>query len=229
MIKEMYALPGTMCNEKLWRELEQELPTGIQLKPITLPKRDNLIDIVNDVVELLPNAPVNLLGFSLGGYLASLLTTMYPDKIASLMVISNSPCALNDMELKAREMTIHWLNNFPYSGITRAKAQSMLDTSNQNEQWIQRIIDMDAELGKDTLLQQLTATTKRTDLSKSLAAVNIPKHFIASEEDPLVRIKWLTDYISKDRRAAFTCIAGRGHMLPMEQARKLAHIIEGSL
>ncbi len=221
----IYCLPGTMCTADLWLDLRTNLPADIELRHLAIPQQASVEDIVDTLAAQLPDQ-AHLLGFSLGGYLAASIACRYPSRVARLSLISNTPCALSDKERTARQATLNWLSHYRYGGLTNAKAATLLDPSSRNDERIQRIIQMDADLGADVLLQQLKATTERFDLADPLVALGIPIHFFVSREDPLINHSWLHALVARSTLMNATFVEGSGHMLPMEQPDRITNYLK---
>ena len=220
----VYCLPGTMCNQRLWQALTIELPAHIQLIHIAIPEGRSISDIAEKLLHLLPQQPINLLGFSLGGYLASYLSCYFPERIKKLLVVSNTPTQLPDSELLIRRQTLAWLEKNHYLGLPSAKAKSLLDPDNAHPDLVKCLQVMDKELGADTLKWQLTATTERQDLLPKLIQNQKAVHFYLSKHDPLNNQQWLTQAVDLENITVHLT-QGVGHMLPLEKPEELANII----
>lgn len=224
--RSLYMIPGTMCDERLWRELLPRLP-GVVAHHLVIPRGSTVSELVAGLVAQLPDWPVNLFGFSLGGYLASALATAHPDRVRRLFVCSNSPCALPAEELKQRRQLLNWVSRHGYSGISDRKIAAMLGPANRERADIaQTMRAMDAHLGEEALVSQLGATSEREDLGDSLANVPLPITFCFGEYDTLVTRPWL-DALRKHRPdTAVHEVPEAGHMLPLEQPEGLAAILD---
>jgi len=225
MLTDLYMVPGTMCNDQLWSLLERELEGQFRLLCLSLTQIDSIDALVDQMLAELPDTGVSLIGFSLGGYLASRFAVKYPERVARLLVVSNSPCALSDTEQKVRMETLNWVERFGYKGINRKKAISMLDPKSDVESIADIIVEMDNALGGSVLVQQLKNTTKRNDLLQPLLELAIPVSFYYSVDDPLINKPWLSNFKSQLPNAVFTEEQGSGHMLPLEKPEKLAEVI----
>jgi len=229
MIKDIYFLPGTMCNELLWQDLKHLINDKVTINHIELPLGENINEIVDGLLNVLPNKRICLVGFSLGGYIASYFATKFPDRIEKLFIISNTPCALNDNELKQRATAVKWLKQYGYSGISRKKASGMVDDKQQDDQVINKIIEMDNQLGASIFLSQMLTTTKRVDLSQKLIDSKISITFYYSEFDSFINKTWMAKHTSKNENAKVIIQSGSGHMLPLEQTILLKQYIEAWL
>lgn len=226
MAAPLYMIPGTMCDERLWREL---LPALSAAKPhhVAIPAGDSVEELVEKLAATLPEYPVSLLGFSLGGYLAAALATAHPGRIERLFICSNTPCALPETELKQRHQLLNWVNRHGYSGISDRKIAAMLGPGSRDRADIAETMRaMDKALGEPALVSQLAATSQRDDLADALAQLSQPVTFCFGDTDRLVTRSWLAEL--QMRRPDFVVheVPEAGHMLPLEQPLRLAEKID---
>ncbi|GHF80060.1 alpha/beta fold hydrolase [Thalassotalea marina] len=226
----VYFLPGTMCDERMWQPMLSSLTVDIDATFLSIPMLNSIEAIVDEVVLQLPNTPINLVGFSLGGYLATALAMRYPERVLNLFVMANMPCALPEAEVKERTRTINWLKTHGYKGIPQKRVLNLLDPSHHLNQGIISLIkQMDADLGGEVLTQQLKATTLRENLFTGLPNLAINKHFCAGESDALVSLSALNNYVQTDSLAKLTVLPNTGHMLPLESPSACAQWLEQRL
>lgn len=227
MKNRLYLIPGTLCNPLLWSELAVQL-NDYELVHLPIPSASNVEQLIDQFASVLPAQKVNLLGFSLGAYLASLVTLRYPEKVGRLMLVSNSPCALSGAELESRQHNLQLIERFGYKAMSQKKAEAMLDTSRLHPTEVQHIVkiirQMDSELGVEVLKLQLRITSQRKDLKTSLLGLRLPLCFVYSEQDPLINLSWINDF-AQHSHAVIHGLAGSGHMLPLEQPKVLSHYI----
>lgn len=228
----VYLLPGTMCDQRMWLPMLKKVNTtetfkqidgGIEPHFLTIANADTIDDILLDIAKQLPDKAINLLGFSLGGYLATAFALKYPTRVAKLLVMSNMPCALPDAEVRERTRTVNWIKKHGYKGIPKKRINNLLHSTNHDKTDITDLIEeMDRDLGEDILRQQLLATTQRENLFKRLPALAIPKYFCVGEQDKLVSIESLEQLTKSDPNVVLTTVANTGHMLPMESPNSAA-------
>ncbi|WP_299006196.1 alpha/beta hydrolase [uncultured Shewanella sp.] len=221
MKEKIYLLPGTMCNAKLWDKLSDLLHKEYELLHIPILSGLDLNSITDSLEEIIQEQKVNIVGFSLGGYIAAHFSTKFPHRVNKVFIISNSPCPLSSNEISGREETLKYINTYGYKGITRQKANSMLNT--QNEEIIDTIMRMDMELGEKTLKSQLKWTTHREDLFEKLAKLSINITFFYNTLDPLVDTKWLTKFADIYHNCTLLPNESEGHMLPLEEPSILSN------
>jgi len=226
MKDKLYLLPGTMCTHAMWQYLDASLKKDYDVCHLQIPNDCSLDVIASRICDLFEEPQVNLIGFSLGGYLACLIACRFPDRIKSLMVIANSPCALSQAELDQRGISESMLNRFGYKGMARVKAASLL--RDKEEPHIDLMLKMDHELGVDTLKSQLANTSLRQDLMSDLMVLPCPISFIYSLEDRLINLDWMKTLAHKQKsNITFFPVQGDSHMLPFEEVEPLLIQIKG--
>lgn len=222
MTKHLYFLPGTMCDERLWVPMLQAFEArhkgAYQYHFLTIPSEQTIDEIIEKLNQQLPNEPFTLIGFSLGGYLASAFTVKYPEKIEKLIVLSNMPCALPEKEIKERSRTVAWVKKHGYKGIPTRRILPLLDKScHSNDDIIETIKVMDATLGGDTLVHQLRATTMRENLFIALANLPVEQYYCVGRNDSLVSIQALENFTERGKKCSLLITESAGHMLPLEK------------
>lgn len=222
----LHFLPGTQCDGMLWQQVFEDLPP--RFTPISwgIPRGDNLAAIVEALHKTFPNTPLNLIGFSLGGYVASLFATTYPQRINQLLVIANAPKALPLQEILTRRQTLDYIEKNGYSGMPKTRIRQLLSPMNHQDSDIIDIMrQMDKRGGESMLVNQLSSTTQRKDLLGPLNQQSFPTKFVIGEHDNLANVNELKKSLLSDRLSIET-LENCGHMSPLESPQLLAHIIE---
>lgn len=222
---KLYLIPGTQCDERLWHSVSEALSSDCELNFLEIPMGKTFPEIAEAFSTLFSREPVNLIGFSLGGYIASYFSVHYPHLINRLLVIANSPKSLPEHELKTRRETLGLLEHFGYRGMTETRAKSMLDPANRNERLVNLLLDMDTAQGEEQLISQLRNTSERDDLGKALSVLRKPVHFYYSRDDVLVDGAWLERLDQENSAVKLIPVPGKGHMLPLEKPELTVSVI----
>ena len=120
-----------MCDERLWNYTQKALGESIILKHVSIPMEETIETIVDALAVILPEHPINLLGFSMGGYLACAFAVKYPERVNGLIVVSNTATSLLDSERQQREIALNSVTKQGYGGIPKKKAIIMLGQANK--------------------------------------------------------------------------------------------------
>lgn len=222
MRKKLHLIPGTMCNEKMWSLLIPFLPDSFELVYLDIPRKKSFDEIADHYNAILGNDKLNLIGFSLGGYIASYFSIKYPERIEKLFVISNSPTSLPVNELHQRADILKYVKTFGYKGIGRNKVINLLDPTSQTEPIIDLVLNMDKEQGEEEFISQYQYTSQRADISPALGAAPFNTHFYYSKSDGLVNSLLFSKLSDCNPKLSVICTSGSGHMLPLEKPQELA-------
>jgi pimeloyl-ACP methyl ester carboxylesterase len=215
-----------MCDERLWGFTQQAVGESLVLRHISIPMEDSIEAIVNGLAEILPEGPISLLGFSMGGYLACAFALKYPERIQRLMVLSNTANGLLETERQQREIALNWVTKQGYNGIPKKKAAAMLGSSNkEKDDLVDIIFAMDKALGEAVFIQQLKSSLDRPDLLLMLQDVKFSLCFTVGSDDALLSKAVLED-MRGSKRFDVKTVGECGHMLPLEQPELLAEMLK---
>ena len=230
-INNIYFISGTMCDERIWTDVWKQLspliPADINFIHLVIPSLNTIDEITYDLSEKIAENSC-IVGFSLGGYFASNIALMFPNKVKKLLLVSNMSSALPDKENKERLRTIQWINTHGYSGVPDKRINNLLSPYAHNNQHIKSIIQaMDKSLGKEVLVHQLKVTTQRKNLLPQLMALECPIQFCVGDTDCLVKLDRIQQHIAQSttKNKILQVLENTGHMLPLEQPERLAHTI----
>ena len=219
-----------MCNKQLWSEMLPYLETTLDLVYLDIPKGKDFEELANYYNDIIGNEKINLVGFSLGGYIATYLSQLYPERIEKLFVISNSPTCLPAEELKQRNDVLNFIKTYGYKGFSKRKIATMIDSVNhtsteQTERLIKIISQMSIDLGVTELMSQYQYTSVRKNIVKFDSNLPLHTHFYFSDSDRLVNLQWFNELKNIKQNLTLINTAGTGHMLPLEKPKELANYI----
>jgi pimeloyl-ACP methyl ester carboxylesterase len=214
-----------MCNEKLWGEVLPYLHDSLEVVYLDIPQGKNFDELAEHYNNILGNDTVNLIGFSLGGYIATYFSMLYPKRIEKLFVISNSPTNLSTEELNQRSDILKYIETYGYKEMSRKKVANLLDGANQADRLIDFILEMGSDLGESEFVSQYQYTSQRSDLCLAMKQFSFDMHLYYSENDGLINSQWLNELANLNSKLSLISTSGSGHMLPLEKPRELANYI----
>jgi pimeloyl-ACP methyl ester carboxylesterase len=228
--------PGTLCDERIFIPLWQALNSnGNSLENrafVPLQWADDLQQMLALSADRLAYFPskVHLVGFSMGGYIAALIALTYPEKVASLTLLSSTGRGLKNEDLQQRRVLLDSIKNKQYKGITQLNIEFMLHRKNHANTAITGIIkEMADDLGPSVLSAQTNATANRKDLIKKLGTQMFKTHFVIGEQDNIATVSEI-NAITESAGSLFNeVIVGAGHMLPLEKTDALASYLHFTL
>ena len=220
--RRVYLLPGIMCNEQLWSEIKPLLEMNYELIHLRIPLKSSLDEIVDYLYDSIKESKINLLGFSLGGYIAAYFACKYPQKMNRLFVMAATPCDLPKNEIIKRKKVLELNKRLGFKSLSRQKIITLLDEKNaDNEYLIDLIAKMYEDLGEEEFTHQLQSTLRREDLFEQLLNLDISMTFLYSMNDALLNQPWLKKF-ERQSSAHIIKLKSASHMLPLEEPELVA-------
>lgn len=226
MKEKIYFIPGLMTDIRLWKRLTPLLNDTYDIVHTPIPHSTNFDEIVHILDKHFDNEQINLLGFSLGGYISSYFSCKFPNRVKRLFTVSATPGTTSKEEIARRELKIEAFKNSDDFGIDIKKALSLVEEANQNdEDLLKTIVEMFNDLGRETFITQLYSTFNRVDLFEELKKLNIPIYMFYSNNDRLLDQISLKRIEKEEHNIKMLKREGTSHNIPLEYACDLANHI----
>ena len=211
-------VPGFMLDADLWSDILDDLePFG----PVIHVDTSHAPSIEDMAAATLQKAPerFDLIGFSMGGYVARAIYRLAQERVRRLVLIATS--ARGDTEIQAkRKAAVAAADPAAFRGLSRdAIRKSLAADRETDEQIIDRIRDMSLRLGGETFRRQ--TLFHRTTETDSLSAIRCPTLVIAGSKDRLRSLEEARELATAIPLARLDII-DTGHMIPLESPKELS-------
>lgn len=213
-------LPGTLCDERIWMPTWRHLSFSESMRCyVPLQWANDLAQMMSLTFDRINNfkQPVHLIGFSMGGYIASLAALDHRN-IASLTLVGYNPIGLSKEEEEQRLMIIKSINNNSYTPMSKNRLSHFLtEAEMESSEYADTITNMAVDLGPSTLKAHFTATTPRKDLTGRLAKLDIPIHLVTAEHDKIADTNSIKTFTETLENGKFSCLENTAHMMLLTQ------------
>lgn len=227
MKEKIYLIPGLMTDERLWSRLKPYLENEYELIHLPIPNSENFDEIIEILDKQISDEKINLLGFSLGGYIASYFSAKKKHKMNRLFLVASTPSSTNIEDETKRRKKLEIMKKNPFEPLGYEKAKSLLEEKNQNDEELIKIIEnMYLDLGLDTFITQMNSTFNRIDLLEDLENLNIPINFFVSKDDRLLNKESLNRLINQKSGFSVIVREGTSHNIPLEEPEYLSKLIK---
>ena len=217
-------LPGTMCDQRVWRPVRQRLEPRFSTDYIAIESevtRQGMLGLIHSAASV--GDPLHLVAFSMGGYLALEYALDNPGRVASLVTVASSAFGLTEEEAVERVRALDLLAKHDYRGIPPARINQFVHPSHQSDPDVVDVLRaMDRDLGKPVLVAQLKETSTRVSLAPRLPELDIPLLLIGADSDPFVPFTAIERMAKLIPSATAIKARNAGHMIPLEQPVWLA-------
>ena len=222
MKEKIYLIPGLMTDERLWSRIKPFLEE-YELVHIPIPHSTDFDEVLDILVNTFKEEKVNILGFSLGGYIASYFAVTYPNRVNRLFMVAATPGASQEAETQRRRQKFAVIEQEGFKGLSFEKAKSLVEKQNQDDiELIKTIQDMFMDLGKETFISQLTSTFKRIDLFEDLVGLKLPIWFYYSSDDRILNSEAIRKFKEVEHNMTIIPREGTSHNIPLEVPKELS-------
>lgn len=114
-----------MTDHRLWSRLLPILQNEYELVHIPIPHSQDFDEIIDILFDIFKEEKVNLLGFSLGGYIASYFAITYPNRVNKLFTVAATPGNSTEAEIERRKEKFVAIEKNGFTGLTYEKAKSL--------------------------------------------------------------------------------------------------------
>lgn len=214
-------LPGFLCDERLWSLLIPFFSRHYDVHKVDFKHAPNLDAMIEEVVKI-PARTIHLVGFSMGGYIAEVFCSQYPQRVQSLSLVAANVGALSEKSRTARMKMVSLLRHGKYRGISEKELDRYVHPDFlKDPQVVSPILEMSAGFSSEQYINQTLATIDRVDLGDSLNQQSFPVQIVAAADDRVVSLESLQNRHREINRSQFHVIDHCGHYVPLEQPAQL--------
>lgn len=218
-MRSLVLLPGFMCDQDLWTDM---LPDLQRLGPVhfgDVYQDDTLDGMARRVLAEAPERFV-LVGFSMGGFVARVLTLMAPERVAGVAFVATSARGYSDEERAQRQAGLGPGGRVPGAAVG---APSLHPERENDPVLLGRLRGMQQRLGREVRARQ--AALVRREGYADLERIACPALVVACRQDRLRGIAETERMARHLPRATFRVIEECGHMAPLEKPHELAGLL----
>ncbi|GGD48954.1 alpha/beta hydrolase [Malaciobacter pacificus] len=224
--EKIYLIPGLMTDERLWSRIKPLLEDKYELVHFPIPNSEDFDEINEHILNEINEEKINILGFSLGGYIASYFTLKNQHRVNRLFVVAVTPSATSPKEEIKRKEKVEAMKKEGFIPLGFEKAKSLVEEKNQSDLELISIIEnMYNDLGRDTFITQMNSTFNRLDLFEDLNQLKLPVWFFVSLKDRLLNKESLSRLLEENINLNVITREGSSHNIPLEDPDTLAKLI----
>ncbi|BAH51200.1 alpha/beta fold hydrolase [Rhodococcus opacus] len=218
MTDHVVLIPGMMCSEQLWADVEDPIRRHARIHHAVL-ERNSIASIAHNI---LASAPPNFtaIGLSLGGIVAMHLAVIAPHRITGVALLSTNARAPRPGQLHDWREAAARLDR---GGSAVSEQRRLLpDLVSKNSRTADptlnaRVLAMAEHIGREGLRAQLAAQASRIDYLDALREITCPSLVLAGEDDTLCAAPAMREIAAHLPDSTFQIIPGGGHLTPMER------------
>lgn len=233
-------LHGFLESSSIWESFVTEFGKRRQIICIDLPghgksetlaeehSMELMAEVVEQVLKELKVEKADLLGHSMGGYVALAFLEKNPEKVNKLILLNSTSAADSDEKMENRDRSIKLVQKNKQAYISMAI--SNLLTPDNNLRFQTQVDDLKKEamlFPTEGIVAALKGMKNRTDRTRVLKHFSGKKFMLTGEQDPLLDYQDIED-LAEGTRSKLYAFPG-GHLSYLEnknQFLKIVHFIE---
>ncbi|MFC3092762.1 alpha/beta hydrolase [Alteromonas sediminis] len=214
--------PGTQCDERVWFAVWKQMDMADR-RYVPLQWAESREQMLGMTKHTVGSDTVHLVGFSMGGFIASLYALEHPEQVASLTLVGYNPAGLTQADIKQRKQMAAALEKGRFRPMSDARQSQLLWRQGPHaEKAVAVNREMEHDLGGAVLKYHFQATSERPNLVSRLAATNITINLIAAEHDQIAPFADMQAVSQQLSASAFHQITASGHLSPLEQTAQVS-------
>lgn len=233
-------LHGFLESSSIWESFIAEFGKKRQIICIDLPghgkseilaqehSMELMAEVVEQVLKELKLEKADLLGHSMGGYVALAFVEKNPEMVNKLILLNSTSAADTDEKMENRERSIEWVQKNKKAYISMAISNLLTPDNNLRFQAQVDALKTEAMLfPTEGIVAALKGMKNRTDRTGVLKHFPGKKFMLTGEQDPLLDYQEIED-IAEGTRSKLYAFPG-GHLSYLEnknQFLKIVHFIE---
>jgi len=216
---DLVLLPGFMCDADLWADMLPDLARIGRVHYGDVYQDDTLAGMAQCVLEGSPERFI-LVGFSMGGFVARVLTLAAPERVIGVAFVASSARGYSAEERTRRQAGWQPGNRPPR---TNGVAAGLHPDCERDPVLLERLRSMQRRLGPEVRARQ--AALVRNDGYADLERITCPALVVACRQDRLRTFAETERMAQCLPHARFEVIEDCGHMAPLERPRELAALL----
>jgi pimeloyl-ACP methyl ester carboxylesterase len=221
-MRELVLLPGFMCDKDLWTDMVPDLQALGALHFGDVYQDDSLEGMARRVLNEAPDRFV-LVGFSMGGFVARILTLMAPERVSGVAFVASSARGYSDEERERRLKGFRPGDRPPRQAGAVSTAMGLHPDRETDPVLLDRLRGMQRRLGAEVRKRQ--AALVRRDGYADLERIACPSLVVACRQDRLRTFAETERMAQCLPNSTFSILEDCGHMAPLEKPRELASLL----
>jgi len=214
-------LPGTLCDERLFAHQTEHLADVASVEVGDVTAADTVTAMAAAVLDRTPPR-FALAGLSLGGIVAIEIIRIAPKRISRLALLDTNHNLPTPSQVATWELFGDLTRSGRFEEVTR---RYLLDSllHHQTPESKALILDMAANVGFESFLNQNAAVSTRPDNRSVLPTITVPTMVLCGSEERMCPVSVHEEIAASIPGARLVVVPGAGHLSTIDQPELVTH------
>ncbi|WP_020593614.1 alpha/beta fold hydrolase [Kiloniella laminariae] len=209
-------LPGLLCNQRLWRPQITFLGEDYVCNVPDLTRQDSIPDLALSVLQQI-RGKFNLVGLSMGGYVALEILRQAPERVKRLALIDTKARADTPEQQRRRRGLLALAGKGRFKGVTPHLMPLLIHPDRMaDESLTGPIYQMAEEVGQEAFVRQQTAILTRESHLDVLAKIKCPTQIICGRQDLITPLDCAEEIQAGIAGSELLVVENCGHLANLE-------------
>lgn len=240
--KPLVFLHGFLETHQIWDDFAEELTSQYKIIAFDLPgfgqsslienRPFTLVEVakeINQCLKEITTEKVDLIGHSLGGYVALAMVEQAPQLFSSFGLFHSTAFADSNEKKESRTKTVHFVHRNGALAFTANFVPPLFADPNHGA--VAFVRDLAIQTDQTTVIHYLEAMRDRPDRTSVLQSFNGPILFMAGAKDTVILPEALKNQVVIAKKGLLKVFEGIGHMgmfeAPKETRETLTEFLAG--
>ncbi len=222
----VYALPGLLDDERLWRHQAACLAPRHPLLTADLTRHNSIASLATAALAMAPAERFALIGLSMGGYVALEIMRQAPERVIALALLDTNARPDTEQAMEFRKGLMARAKT-DFSAVVDSITPRLVHPAHLGDESIVKVIrDMAHAVGVEAFMRQQQAIMGRFDSRPFLPAISCPTLVLCGREDALTPVELHEEMAAAIPNAHLVVIEQCGHMSALEQPQQVADALQ---
>jgi pimeloyl-ACP methyl ester carboxylesterase len=218
----LLALPGLLCDERLWRAQAAALGADRTWTSFALVPERSMAELAAAALARVPAERFALAGLSMGGYLALEIVRRAPERVAGLALLDTS-ARPDTAEASAARRSAIAQSASDFDGVVAALLPRLVHPSRLDDRALTDLVRaMAASVGRERYVGQQEAIMGRADSRPTLAAIRCPTLVLCGRDDALTPLALHEEMHAGIAGSRLVVVERCGHMSTLERPEEVS-------
>ncbi len=221
----VFILPGLLEDADAFEPMIEALRGTASCLVADLTRGDSVAQLARDALEKAGEAPISLLGHSMGGYVALEIMRTHPGRVARLALLNTHARPDTPEATETRKRLVALADKDFEGAVNTVISKAMTEKHLQDPVLAGTLGAMALAVGKEAFKRQQTAIMGRPDSRPGLGRIACPTLVVAGREDAIMPLDVLRELADGIPGARLAIVEDCGHTAPLEQPEEITRLL----